>query len=232
MSADGRKQAWAELAGVSNTGTYNDTFMFFAATKGWTGTFNDRMIQYLRSILGAAPDFEISLPDLQLVVAQVLNHSTWEEVGYDIGLLSGPTYGPEAINNGTFDTDIAGWVEFFTGTESWDAGRLKLLAGTGNPRGVYQGALNFTLTAGTQIEFSADYEVLGWDITRDLLFQLGGANGFNLALTLSSSNESGHVQQAFTVGADSTTFTVTDNGGPGGYTLWLDNVSIRSYTLL
>jgi hypothetical protein len=92
----GREQAWAELAGISMQG-YNQTFLIFAATNGWLGTFNDKMIQYLQSITASASN---DLPDLERLTAILLGLDSWNSVGYDIITLSGAPAIPATVDAG------------------------------------------------------------------------------------------------------------------------------------
>lgn len=87
-SQTGREKAWAELAGIPQSG-YNDVFMRFSSANGWTGSFNDRMVQYLKSITGSSSN---NLPDLQQLVANLLGVGDWDMVGYDIISLSGGSF--------------------------------------------------------------------------------------------------------------------------------------------
>jgi hypothetical protein len=92
----GREQAWAELAGIPMQG-YNQTFMLFAAGEGWTGAINDRMIQYLQTVL---PSASKNLLDLRREAAIALGLDSWNSVGYEIINLSGTPAIPATVDAG------------------------------------------------------------------------------------------------------------------------------------
>jgi hypothetical protein len=233
MSAEGRRQAWAELAGIPITGTYNDTFMQFALSNGWLGAFPDRMIQYLRQITG---NLSMNIPDLQRIVAVALGHSTWEEVGYDIKTLSGPIYGANVIVNGDFPVNVNGWAVYINGTVVWEAGRLKFQSGVPGAQGVFQNPFITPAPSGANVLLEADWEVIGWN-PADTLRVLAGpgadnGSGFTHLLNPPTAAASGHISASFVMGATSNTLTFTPNNNFANFTLWLDNVSLRPYSLL
>lgn len=122
----GREKAWAELAGISMTG-YNDVFMQFAASNGWTGTFNDRMIKYLQSITLLTTS---NLPDLERKTADLLGLSSWNEVGYEIITLSGPppvVWTPQDL---FLSGELGGWYDPSDLSTLWqdDAGTIPVTA--------------------------------------------------------------------------------------------------------
>ena len=93
-NSSGRIQAWAELAGITPAG-YNETFMLFADSQGYAaGSFNERMVTYLRDINASSSP---SLPTLEALTAETLGVYSWNEVGYDIiGLSVGVVNPPPA----------------------------------------------------------------------------------------------------------------------------------------
>jgi hypothetical protein len=81
---EGRTLAWNELAGTTGLG-YNDAFIAFSDLRGWTGTFEDRMIQYLQVDL---PSTKTTVPDLEVETAALLGLDSWNSVGYSIKTIS------------------------------------------------------------------------------------------------------------------------------------------------
>lgn len=69
-------------------------------------------------------------------------------------LLSHDQYGSELITNGTFDTDIVGWVNVNSGVGTWVAGRLQVER-FGNQN--HRVATSFSVVAGQEYEVSIGY---------------------------------------------------------------------------
>lgn len=81
---EGRALAWNEL-GINSGLGYNDAFMAFSEMRGFQGSFEDRMIQYLQQDI---PSDKTTLPDLEMAAAIALGVDSWNSVGYNIKTLT------------------------------------------------------------------------------------------------------------------------------------------------
>lgn len=245
INQEGRRLAWAELAGISPAGTYDDVFMAFAASNGWLGTFNDRMTQYLASIAVGrvrripAPSPSPDMAPLNVGVNSLVQTATGTAliINASAGIVANitsvsikqlpPQPGPEAIINGTFATNITPWVNYFNGAVSWDAGRLKGVFGAPSPKGLYLGSFNVALLAGQTVIVKFDYQLAGVTgiVSRDLQCFFGGV----IASTpITTNTQSGSVEQTLVLTSNVTNLYFTINNSVAEFTLWVDNVSLRT----
>lgn len=200
---EGRRKAWAELAGVSENQPHNDVFMQFAAGLGYAGTFNDRMIRYLQDALPSAAK---NLPDLKREAAQFLGLDSWNSVGYEIIALGGTPIIPPTVNaggpylgpvstpialDGTVvqgDYPIAStlWTIVSGGTGTFGNAALVDTTFTPNSGGAYVLRLTATPTVGIPVNDTADLTSTGGE-TFYILAQnndrLLTQNGLNLMVT-------------------------------------------------
>jgi hypothetical protein len=214
---EGRRLAWIELGGAPEKSTYDDAFMIFAASKGWLGTFNDKMIQYLKSLAqsrAVAPDV---LPDLERAVATSLGYSSWNEVGYDLKILSGPVLGPNIIANGTFNANIVPWVQV-SGTVAWNVGGWMDVNPSGGQGGNAQHP-NFATIAGARYRF--EFDVLATTPGGSIIYINSGAVLGEIIPAV------GHYSYDVTTTAASSYIEFICS--IGSTTLSIDNVSMRKY---
>lgn len=151
-----------------------------------------------------------------------LNQSTWfnSSAYADLAAIADfsnnqyalPALGPEAVTNGTFDTNLTGWLQT-AGGWSWSGGKATL-TGDGNPQSIYQPCL----TVGSLYLIEFDVTASGG----------GGQIGFsNAGGGIIAQGSSGRVS-AYWV-ADTVNLSFKRNTGTVNGTI--DNVSVREVLL-
>lgn len=73
----GQLQAAVRTAASVATGAYNENWADLAADQGYSGTYNERLIQYLQNDLSSAAT---NLPGLKAAKAASLSKSRWGDL--------------------------------------------------------------------------------------------------------------------------------------------------------
>ena len=138
----------------------------------------------------------------------------------------GGGYGPELVTNGTFDTDLSGWTDFYGhGTASWEAGKMRLSC---LPEGCGSQTLQRQIVSveeGKTYAVSVDLDATNASCYNNVATRFSVTG--NGSLTLQAGNgESGTFTDTFIATGTSVNLDIITGCDAGSYS-FIDNVSLR-----